>query len=809
MLAIDESKLYSLIEIFKGGFKENFLEEKYKWEAVKHFQDNWNIDAEDFPTMLSNALSKTGNLLAAMNFFPRRMIKQYATRFPKDVKGLFEGLFNESSDLKERIDAFIAGIEYIHKQWDGNGTLNHYQTFNAVSTYLWLRYPDKYYIYKPSVAKLMFEKLGVDMKLTPLRANAVIKTYELYDHISKTLCKDNEFKKMFVESLGDECYPDESMLTAAIDLGYYFKKQQKASAATLPPNPTLETKYWMYAPGENASKWPRCKEQGIICIGWDDMGDLSQINTLSECRDGLRDVYENPDSSFMNDGLAIWEFSHVMQNGDIIYAKRGLSNIIARGIVKSEYIYDQSQEDFCHTRKVEWTHIGEWTLENIVQKTLTDITKYPDYVKKIEAMITEGKNDNKQSIQYDEKYLYYINLLLKNKNLILNGAPGTGKTYLAKQIAAQIIFDGNVPEDFEENEMFINQYGFVQFHPSYDYTDFVEGLRPTPPNKNGNIGFERKDGIFKAFCRNAISTSSSQIVSTFQSIYDSIVKDIEVGAITSYQNRQGQNCPLRVNDKGRIEYRASENSPRTEKEENIKLFYDYFIKNNIYDISSYERDDYWNLIAELSNGSTNKVDYIEYGWILQELLNRTHKVFKESITEIKPYIFIIDEVNRGEISKIFGELFFAIDPGYRGKKGKVQTQYQNLITDESDPFKDGFYIPENVYIIGTMNDIDRSVECMDFAMRRRFTFKEITAEESAKNMGVDPDRMKRLNNAISGIEGFNSSFHIGAAYFRGVTDYEELWELKLQGLLKEYLRGMPDAEETLNTLKKAYFKTEE
>ena len=809
MLAIDESKLYSLIEIFKGGFKENFLEEKYKWEAVKHFQDNWNIDAEDFPTMLSNALSKTGNLLAALNFFPRRMIKQYATRFPKEVKGLFEELFNESLDLKERIDAFIAGIEYIHKQWNGNGTLNHYQTFNAVSTYLWLRYPDKYYIYKPSVAKLMFEKLGVDMKLTPLRANAVIKTYELYDYISKTLCKDNEFKKMLVESLADTCYSDEFMVTAAIDLGYYFKKQQKASATTLPSNLALETKYWMYAPGENASKWSRCKEQSIICIGWDEMGDLSQINTLSECRDGLRDVYENPDSSFMNDGLAIWEFSHVMQNGDIIYAKRGLSNIIARGIVKSEYIYDQSQEDFCHTRKVEWTHIGEWTLENIVLKTLTDITKYPDYVTKIEAMITEGKNNNKQSTQYDEKYSYYIKLLLKNKNLILNGAPGTGKTYLAKQIAAQIIFDGNVPEDFEENEMFINQYGFVQFHPSYDYTDFVEGLRPTSPNKNGNIGFERKDGIFKAFCRNAISTSSSQIVSTFQSIYDSIVKDIEVGAITSYQNRQGQNCPLRVNDKGRIEYRASENSPRTEKEENIKLFYDYFIKNNIYDISSYERDDYWNLIAELSNGSTNKVDYIEYGWILQELLNRTHKVFKESITEIKPYIFIIDEVNRGEISKIFGELFFAIDPGYRGKKGKVQTQYQNLITDESDPFKDGFYIPENVYIIGTMNDIDRSVECMDFAMRRRFTFKEITAEESAKNMGVDPDRMKRLNNAISGIEGFNSSFHVGAAYFRGVTDYEELWELKLQGLLKEYLRGMPDAEETLNTLKKAYFKTEE
>ena len=778
MLAIDESKLYSLIEIFKEGFKENFLEEKYKWEAVKHFQDNWNINAEDFPTMLSNALSKTGNLLAAMNFFPRRMIKQYATRFPKDVKGLFEGLFNESSDLKERIDAFIAGIEYIHKQWDGNGTLNHYQTFNAVSTYLWLRYPDKYYIYKPSVAKLMFEKLGVDMKLTPLRANAVIKTYELYDYISKTLCKDNEFKKMLVESLADTCYSDEFMVTAAIDLGYYFKKQQKASATTLPPNPTLETKYWMYAPGENASKWPRCKEQGIICIGWDDMGDLSQINTLSECRDGLRDVYENPDSSFMNDGLAIWEFSHVMQNGDIIYAKRGLSNIIARGIVKSEYIYDQSQEDFCHTRKVEWTHIGEWTLENIVQKTLTDITKYPDYVKKIEAMITERKNDNKQSTQYDEKYSYYINLLLKNKNLILNGAPGTGKTYLAKQIAAQIIFDGNVPEDFEENEMFINQYGFVQFHPSYDYTDFVEGLRPTLPNKDGNIGFERKDGIFKGFCKKTTLPETSFLLEDSLLMFK---KDlVNIGRLNIKSFRSSTNIQVELGEKGVLTVITPQSAWTCSDKKMLE-----YLKTR----DCHPNDTYTKTIG----------DYI---------LENYHV---NSFSNVNPskYIFIIDEINRGEISKIFGELFFAIDPGYRGKKGKVQTQYQNLITDESDPFKDGFYIPENVYIIGTMNDIDRSVECMDFAMRRRFTFKEITAEESAKNMGVNPDRMKCLNNAISEIEGFNSSFHIGAAYFRGVTDYEELWELKLQGLLKEYLRGMPDAEENLNTLKEAYFKTEE
>ena len=197
--------------------------------------------------------------------------------------------------------------------------------------------------------------------------------------------------------------------------------------------------------------------------------------------------------------------------------------------------------------------------------------------------------------------------------------------------------------------------------------------------------------------------------------------------------------------------------------------------------------------------------YVLYNELVKKAVPLTKTKSVAPVSE-KKFVFIIDEINRGEISKIFGELFFSVDPGYRGVKGKVQTQYQNLIT-EDDPFKDGFYIPENVYIIGTMNDIDRSVECMDFAMRRRFTFKEITAEESASNMELGTDateRMMSLNNAISEIDGFNSSFHIGAAYYLGVTDYKELWELKLQGLLKEYLRGMPDAEDTLMKFKKAY-----
>ena len=407
--------------------------------------------------------------------------------------------------------------------------------------------------------------------------------------------------------------------------------------------------------------------------------------------------------------------------------------------------------------------------------------------------------------QYDA----FKKLLLCRYNLIFNGAPGTGKTYLAKQVAAQIIYEGNVPENFEEDSKFMEQCGFVQFHPSYDYTDFVEGLRPTRPNKDGNIGFERKDGIFKAFCKRTLDesdTESDEIISLdYNDENDKVTKAMKwlmtQNGSSFYSHKRKTEMTLVIKgDKIYSRISNGEEYPVSLKKiERYLRTGDYNERHDTYAPSV------GNFIKEncplYRNDSSNAIPNNDYSRI--------------GISETKgtlPYIFIIDEINRGEISKIFGELFFSVDPGYRGKKGRVQTQYQNLITDETDPFKEGFYIPENVYIIGTMNDIDRSVECMDFAMRRRFTFKEITAEESASNMELGAEateRMMSLNNAISNIDGFNSSFHIGAAYFKDVDDFDALWELKLTGLLKEYLRGMPDAEESLEALKKAYYLSEE
>lgn len=809
MITIDQEKLQRLVEEYKSDFKENIPLELYKWEAVKHFQDNWDIDAEDFPAMLSRSLSKTANLLASMSNFPRKMIEKYATLYTEEIKELFSILFDESLDLKERIDTFIAGIEQVHKKWDVKGGRNHYQTFNVVSTYLWLRYPNKYYIYKPSVAKILFDKLGIEIKLTPLKANAVIKTYELYDSISNHLLEDQELKAMFEKVITPSCYPDNLMRTATVDLGYYLKKKK---ATTVTSSKATEKKYWMYAPGENASKWERCLKQNIICIGWDSLGDLSEINSLEGCKDELKDRYNNPDSSFMNDGLAVWEFSHVMQPGDVVYAKQGQSCIIGRGIVKSDYFYDSSQENYRHTRKIEWTHIGKWELGSIVQKTLTDITKYPDYVKKIEAMIVEGKTEEAKEGMYNDKYAAYIKLLLNNSNLILNGAPGTGKTYLAKQVAAQMIYEGNVPEGFEENTKFVEQCGFVQFHPSYDYTDFVEGLRPK--NDNGNIGFERKDGTFKEFCAIALQNllDSKKTVQTLQN--ELSVRDLLEGFIeesmeneTMFETSGTKNAFYIIDNKEKSIIVRIPANERTSEVSLPKSDLTTLLENKV-DIKG--GGDIQTYFGRKYRTQPDSYVYVLYNALTKKAVPLTKTKSVVPVPE-KKFVFIIDEINRGEISKIFGELFFSIDPGYRGVKGKVQTQYQNLITQD-DPFKDGFYIPENVYIIGTMNDIDRSVECMDFAMRRRFTFKEITAEESARNMELGAEateRMMSLNDAISEIDGFNSSFHIGAAYFKGVDDFDALWELKLAGLLKEYLRGMPDAEESLEALKKAYDLNEE
>lgn len=407
-----------------------------------------------------------------------------------------------------------------------------------------------------------------------------------------------------------------------------------------------------------------------------------------------------------------------------------------------------------------------------------------------ENMITE---DN--TIKEESKY---VKLLRANHNVIFSGSPGTGKTFLAKQIA----------EEMKAETC------FVQFHPSYDYTDFVEGLRPKNGDDN-NIGFERKDGVFKAFCWKALENLSEsekgieklQQEKSLQEKIDDFLDDA-INSNVEYKTVSGSKFIITGYDKNII----SIHIPANDVSSKLKIR-----RNELY--SLLENNEDLKIVKDIKtfykrNFPTQQDSYTFTLFKKIRSLKHTASTQIVSRVERKDFVFIIDEINRGEISKIFGELFFSIEPDYRGKAGLVNTQYQNLI-EYGEPFDEGFFIPENVYIIGTMNDIDRNVESMDFAMRRRFVWQEITAEESARNMNITGEllnRMTRLNKVIAETEGLGTSFQIGGALFlkvkKGEMTAEELWKLNLCGLLKEYLRGFSNANEKLENMKMAYFDTE-
>lgn len=408
----------------------------------------------------------------------------------------------------------------------------------------------------------------------------------------------------------------------------------------------------------------------------------------------------------------------------------------------------------------------------------------------------------------------YSSMLIESKNIIFRGAPGTGKSYLAKEIATDIISNGYYDDYTMLTEDHRKQVEFVQFHPSYDYTDFVEGLRPKP-NDDGSMGFELKDGVFKKFVARARRNYEDSLkskeeiekeISTQRMIEDYLDNlDFDKDDTTSLKTVNGNKFFITSYDEKHINVTIPGNetvnklsvsrdniqkmleSPK--KFEKVKDVTEFFGKKFATQGHSYELPIYWAIQSRKSNINITNINPVE----------------------LKKYIFIIDEINRGEISKVFGELFFAIDPGYRGRAGEVSTQYANLHEDPNEKF----FIPENVYIIGTMNDIDRSVDSFDFAMRRRFRFIELRADEHLEMLAVLDNeelqleaihRMSALNKEIANVEDLNENYQIGASYFLKLKalNFDQLWTDYLHPLLQDYVHGMYDEEGIMNKFAKVY-----
>lgn len=420
-----------------------------------------------------------------------------------------------------------------------------------------------------------------------------------------------------------------------------------------------------------------------------------------------------------------------------------------------------------------------------------------DYVNSI--VNNEIEADMPKTETTTSKYQVYIDLLKEAKNLVLTGAPGTGKTFMAQAIAEEMGAEMK----------------FVQFHPSYDYTDFVEGLRPID-NGDGQMGFERKDGVFKEFCKEALRN----VVDSEKSV-ENLTKEL------SWQDKLDQfvDDALETGKKFKT-VNGSEFSIVARKGHTIVVHNEQNEKTTDVAVSADEILDLLNqevrlnIVRDIRNHYGRKfgTQPDSYVFVIVKEVRKMKDAVVTTVDKVnkKPYIMIIDEINRGEASKIFGELFYAIDPGYRGKTDVlVQTQYQNLVP-ESDVFAKGFYVPENVYILATMNDIDRSVESMDFAMRRRFTWMEVAPTDTENMLDVlgEPlaaeakTRMHNLNKAIAETEGLGEAYMIGPSYFLKLNDnggdFSKLWKMNIEPLLKEYLRGFRKAKDSLEKFENAY-----
>ena len=519
------------------------------------------------------------------------------------------------------------------------------------------------------------------------------------------------------------------------------------------------TSYWIYSAGEKSYKWNDFYKERIMALGWDNLGNLKNYHSQDEIAKELQ-KYDTQDSYPMNNSKANWEFANEMNIGDIVYVKKGLEPILlGRGVVESDYIYDDTRNEYKSIRRVNWTHnaiydvdFNEFDIKQWNQKTLTDISenKYKDFCKKIEKIFNNNAKEDK-------------NMNSQPLNQILYGPPGTGKTYNTIIKAMDIINpklvqrgkDGNVEKDDTLKNKFdeLKQQGqieFVTFHQSYSYEEFVEGIKPDL--ESNELKYKLEDGIFKKICNSA----KINIEGDFEKIYSQFIEEIDENH--EFKTQKGS-FKIRVNDNDGLTIRTGDNFEK----ETCGTITKEQIKNQTF----------------TSIGRKQKLEAIT-----KYLKEKYGLTFSASNT-VKPHILIIDEINRGDVSKIFGELITLIEEDKR-----IDKEHQMTVTLPYS--REPFGVPNNLYIIGTMNTADRSIALLDTALRRRFDFEEMMPKPEllrGKDIeGVDLEQLlTKINDRIK--NEYDRDHQIGHSYLMSVKDKEDLeraYKNRILPLLNEY-----------------------
>lgn len=742
--------------------------------------------------MLKESLKDSENLLNSAMYFPKGMITQFAEKEPQTVKEMFINLFDESINLHQRISNFAQKSETIlQKYWEPGK--NHYQDLHTISTYLCFKYPEKYYIYKVSVDKKAAELINVNISNSD-KITELINFFDVCNKVLEHIKQDKELLELSHNALDETCYPDKEYHALVFDLLFY-------AGAVL-----REPKVWIYSPGEQSVYWNECINENIMVLGWDELGDFNVYKSKKQIKEALDKAYPTEvESSKKNDVLAIWEFKEEMREGDIVYVKKGASKIIGMGIVKSDYYFENFRESFKHVRNVEWkvTNIEKnYIYHKLPIKTLTDITKYPDFCTNLEKLI-KGEEQN-------------LNMNENKKYFWLNANPKIWSFSELKN--GEIIEYTAVNENGNKRRIYRN-------YQNAKKGDMVIAYEATPTKAIVGlcvIEEELKNDILKV---KKLETLINPIP------YSDILNEEELSNMEYIQNPQGSLFSLTENEFNIIMDLIREYNPTEIQKTNPKFTKQDFL-NKVY-IAEEEYDKLVNLLFRKKNiilqgapgvGKTYIAKKLAYSIMGEENNDRIKFIqfhqsysyedfiegFRPTETNYElqqgifynfckqaendpnqPYFFIIDEINRGNLSKIFGELLMLIECDKRGEK--LTLAYS----------KKGFNVPENLYIIGMMNTADRSLALIDYALRRRFAFykmrpafeneKFIQYKNKLNNGKFNKliDMIKNINTEICKDYSLGEGFEIGHSYFcelQEVTDedIESIITYEILPLLEEY-----------------------
>ncbi len=652
--------------------------------------------------------------------------------------------------------------------------------YNITMGLFWIR-PDKYLALDGNNREKL-QALGI----ASFKGSNFV-SYEEYENIIKqvdAMMKSGE--------IGCSSYAEFSQMT--------YKQNDETEMKRKPEQGSVS--YWMYAPGENASKWQECQDEGIMCIGWDDLGDLSNYDDREDMRMDIKKYYPS-DGSAKNDSLAVWQFSHEMKIGDIVFAKKGMTKIVGRGVITSDYIFDASRINFKHIRKVKWTHKGEWeTTDKSAMKTLTNITKYKEYVEELNKLIM-GKKASKPMSTDGKQYWW----LVANPKI-------------------WSLYDLGIGEEqsyslYNENG---NQRRIFKHFQSAKEGDIVIGYESSPTKQiiASLVVSRESDGdeiYFKKTETFATPIDLTQLRNTPG------IENMEY-----MKNQQGSFFKLTKDEYEIIMEMVREENPLPKHEEKEKYTINDFL-NEVY----IHKEDYEqleglllrkkNLILQGAPGvgktfAAKRLAYAIMGEkdeervkIVQFHQNYSYEDFvlgykpnenggfdlkegifyqfcrKAAVDKERKYFFIIDEINRGNLSKIFGELLMMIEKDYRDTP--VQMSYADR----------RFAVPSNVYLIGMMNTADRSLAMIDYALRRRFSFYEMKPafdnvvfknsiiKKHDTHLDKLVDALKDLNKVIADDDSLGTGFCIGHSYLCDLGndyDLESIVEFDIIPMLREY-----------------------